>query len=129
VNLLVAAHANGIVANEIFTAEGGWEMMPQLASAAREDPFINSKILEALLYNAVYMDMELDESEMLEKGFNYIGMGVTPEMQAVMEASGEYDTAFPAVLATLDEINCAVYGEIDPDIEALLTYFDAKSNQ
>jgi tetratricopeptide (TPR) repeat protein len=60
VNLLGAAHANGIAANEVFTAQGGWEIMPQLITDAQYAPYVNSKILEALYYNAVYMDMELD---------------------------------------------------------------------
>jgi tetratricopeptide (TPR) repeat protein len=66
VNLLVAAHANGIPSNEIFAAKGGYDIMPQLVAASVENPFVYKKVLEAILYNAVYMDIELDGSEMDE---------------------------------------------------------------
>ena len=130
VNLLVAAHANGISSQEIFDQTGGWSYFSQLAAAAQELPGDYTKTLEAILYNAVYMDMELSDEELANSGgFIYGAAGVDPAMLEAMVAAAEYDYAFHTVLMGLDELNTAVYGEGDPDIAALEAYLNAKSSQ
>lgn len=129
VNLLVAAHANGISARAIFDEAGGWDYLPALASATMADPAGYTKVLEAIYYNAVYMDMELNPDEMYEGGFDFASVGIDPAMLQTLAAAGEYEQAFYAILVALDQINSAIYSESDPDIQELTDYLNAKSLQ
>lgn len=129
VNLLVAAQANGITAREIFDQAGGWDYLPALAAAAQAEPGIYTKILEAVYYNAAYMDMELPPEDIDEHGFDYFALGVDPAMILILTAAGEQEQCFYNLLSIIDDMNYTTYGEYDPDIQALLDYLAAKSAQ
>jgi|GEM_PF-4699578 len=134
VNLLVAAHANGISAKAVFDEEKGWDYLPQLAAAAQADPAAYTKVLEAIYYNAAYMDMELNGEDayydsFYSASFASMGMGIDLAMLQTLAAAGEYDEAFYAILYAVDQLNSTVYGESDPDIQELLIYLDAKAAQ
>ena len=152
-NLLVAAHANGMpAAKELKEAlDGGYFDFNDLSQKRESDPGSFSKLLTGMIYNVVYMDIERDAYDMAsswyfmpkEKFEELADSGLMTDYAGLTEGNPEpVDDAIHATLTEtipkeqylgflrdiLDHIdgwNKTTFGENDPDIAELKTYIEA----
>ena len=129
INLLTAAHINGISSGEILEDTGAIGLLKDFAVVER-DKKDSVRLRNAIAYNVAYMDMELDE-EILEKGTSLEFLfpdrtGFTDEFRAVSPKAEDAYNDLSAVLDFLQEDCKATYGGEDSDITALSAYLEAR---
>lgn len=124
-NYMIAAHANELPAREVFDEFGDSEdELKNLIKKAEKNPSQNMKLLLAIYYNAVYMDMELDPNLPLDKYFNYELIGYDAnKMNDLRTQHG--DQWLQVILDDLNARNFEYFGEKDPDMELLTYYYQA----
>lgn len=156
-NMLVCAHAKGITAAEElkYALDNDLFSFSHLDYQASEEPGTYKKLMIALIYNAVYMDMEasmadggaayayypkdmfyyLEFSDAMEELSILFGdmagaLGESEnEIAENMLSRKDYLQFYVGVLETANEYNDETYDTFDPDITALIEYLNALMEQ
>lgn len=145
-NLMVAGHACGKSVPDVLSYVDGMsspgqanDLVQTLCSEAKDDPGTYTKLLEGIFYNAVYMDMEQNGTELADRiGTGYFGFYTreTPLDAVISEGMIESfiysemsERVFGDLLGALNNINEDVYGSEDPDIGDLLEYLGAMEDR
>lgn len=126
-NYLIAAHANNLPACTLFEDfEKSEKQLEDFAEKAEYNPDMYMKLFLAVYYNAVYMDMELEYDLGLDNYFNYKPLGYTDEqVEGLRQEKGA--AWLDTILADLNARNKKYFGEDDPDIGELQSYFAASN--
>ncbi len=151
-NLLVAAHANGIPAAKELSdaANKGYFRFKDLAGQQKNKPGTFTKLLTGLIYNVLYIDMEHDIydgaasfyyfpedrlksvslTDVMKSLAKLTGGKAEPKDKATFEkvnkktTRNEYLKYIKNVLKKANTWNKNTYGETDPDIDELLKYLE-----
>ncbi len=150
-NLLVCAHANGIpAAKELGDAmEKGYFAFDDLVDRAGSEPRFFKRLLNAMIFNVLYIDMEGNACDgaaslfyLPEDHFTGVtNMDLMAELSALTEGGAvrdggeelpearEYLEYLRSMLVKANEWNMENYGAADADITELIRYVDAKMDQ
>ncbi|MBR6185870.1 MAG: hypothetical protein IKQ41_06360 [Clostridia bacterium] len=152
-NMLVCAHAKGITAAEElkYAVENDLFSFSKLNSLSEEKPGMYRKLLVAMIYNAVYIDMEGGAADgaasyafyPIELVDGLVNADIMEDIGAILDEDGgeisdaernmademmsrrDYLEFLYDLLNTIDEANSEIYDTYDPDISALKKYLSA----
>lgn len=128
INLLVAAHVNGIPSRTILD-EGKARDLVMGIRVHSAQPADYVKVRNAIAYNITYMDMELDESD-TRFGSRFGALfpdstGIPRSISTGWTSREECLTALDEALGAMQSDEVKTYGQEDPDITSLISYFEA----
>ena len=156
-NLLIAAHANGIPAAKELSdaASKGYFRFSDLAGQQKNKPGTFTKLLTGLIYNVLYIDMEngiydgaasyyyfpsdslktVKLTDVMKTLAKMTGGKAEPKDEATLKKVNgkttrkDYLQYIRNVLKKANSWNKDTYGQTDPDIDELLKYLEALKAQ
>lgn len=130
-NYLIAGYADGKTAEELLESERSKNVLQGLVNGVKKEPGTYQKLLYGVYYNIIYMDME--QADSLTNTDRYLPLeeygNEIPLSAFDFSLSEEQYAFFMELLGELDEMNIQTYGESDPELEELMNYLLAKSEQ
>jgi hypothetical protein len=128
-NYLVAAQANGVTASDAIDRIGQFTVLENLASAAEDKPGLNLQYLNGIVYNMIYMDMELGGADAVFTDYPH---QVLPHNESSVRSDDEhiiltkrYDR-YETMIEMMNNASHKAYTHEDYDLDALMDYLTAK---
>ncbi len=131
INLLTAAHANGVSSRDILKETGAGELLTGSNLIGSKSLKDYTRLRNAIAYNIIYMDMELDD-RILREGTDLDELFPDKDLPGDQEWAGHrsaknaYITLWQA-LQIMQADSKSAYGGKDSDISELSTYLEVRS--
>lgn len=131
INYLIAGYASGKTAEKLLESDQAKDVLQRLVDNVEQEPGTYQKLLYAIYYNIIYMDME--QANPLVDDDRYLPLEEYGDDISLSDfdfsQSENLRSFFIELLNELDDMNYHTYGEYDPEVEELIDYLNAKYGQ